>query len=56
MKLRDIYRKAIEVGIENDPRGKDNVLRDLERREKDFDELKPDERELFDRESLQPLF
>jgi len=53
MKLRDIYRKAIEVGIENDPRGKDNVLRDLERREKDFDELKPDERELFERESLQ---
>jgi hypothetical protein len=53
MKLRDIYRKAIENGVENDPRGKDAVLKYLERRKKDFDELKPDEREFFDRESLQ---
>jgi hypothetical protein len=53
MKLRDIYKKAIENGVENDPRGKDTVLKDLERRKKDFDELKPDEREFFDRESLQ---
>ncbi|MEW6214532.1 MAG: NGG1p interacting factor NIF3, partial [Nitrospirota bacterium] len=53
MKLRDIYKKAIEIGIENDPRGKDVVLKDLERREKDFDELKPDEKDFFDKESLQ---
>ncbi|MEW6214748.1 MAG: NGG1p interacting factor NIF3, partial [Nitrospirota bacterium] len=33
--------------------GKDVVLKDLERREKDFDELKPDEKDFFDKESLQ---
>ncbi|MEW6570707.1 MAG: NGG1p interacting factor NIF3 [Nitrospirota bacterium] len=52
MKLRDLYNKAIEAGIENDPRGKDNVLRDLERRKREFEELKPDEKEFFDKESL----
>ena len=53
MKLKDIYKKAIEIGIENDPRGKDVVLKELERRGKDFDELKPDEKDFFDKESLQ---
>ncbi len=52
MKLRDIYKKAIEIGIENDPRGRDVVLKELERRKKDFDELKPDEKEFFDQESF----
>jgi hypothetical protein len=53
MKLKDIYKKAIEVAIENDPRGKDIVLNDLERKKKEFDDLKPDEKEFFDKESLQ---
>jgi putative NIF3 family GTP cyclohydrolase 1 type 2 len=52
MKLRDLYEKAIQAGIENDPRGKDFVLRELERRKKDFDDLKPARREFFDPESL----
>ena len=52
MKLRDLYKKAIEVGTANDPRGRDIVLKDLERRKKEFDELKPDEKESFDQESL----
>lgn len=52
MKLRDIYKKAIEIGIENDPRGRDVVLKELERRKKDFDELKPDEKKFFDQESF----
>lgn len=52
MKLRDIYKKAIEIGIEHDPRGKDIVLKELERKRKEFEELKPDEREFFDKESL----
>jgi len=52
MKLRDLYKKAIEVGTANDPRGKDIVLKNLERRKKEFDELKPDEKESFDQESL----
>src|SRR4030066_49786 len=53
MKSRDIYKKAVEIGIENDPRGKDAVLKELDRRKKDFDDLKPDEKEFFDQESLQ---
>jgi putative NIF3 family GTP cyclohydrolase 1 type 2 len=53
MRLRDLYKKAIEIGAANDPRGRDIVLKDLERRKKEFDELKPDEKEYFDQESLQ---
>lgn len=53
MKLRDIYKKAIESGMENDPRGRDVVLKGLERIKKDFEELKPDEKEFFDQESFQ---
>lgn len=52
MKLEELYRKAIETGIENDPRGKDAVLKALEESKKDFDELKDDEKEFFDREAL----
>ncbi|MGB9715914.1 MAG: NGG1p interacting factor NIF3 [Thermodesulfovibrionales bacterium] len=52
MKLRDIYRRAIEIGFENDPRGRDVIEKDLERRRKDFDELKPEDKEFFDQESL----
>lgn len=52
MKLSDIYTKAIEAGIENDPRGKDTVLHELNRRKKNFDELKPEQKESFDAESL----
>jgi len=53
MKLKDLYRNAVKTGIENDPRGKDAVLKELERRKKEFDELKPEEKEFFDQDSLQ---
>ena len=52
MKLRDLYGKAITAGIENDPRGRDAVLRELEQRKKEFDDLPPREKEFFDAESL----
>jgi len=52
VRLRNLYERAIQVAIENDPRGKDFVLKDLERRKKDFDELKPAEKDFFDLESL----
>lgn len=52
MLLKDIYQKAIETGILNDPRGQEHVLKDLSRREKEYHELKPAEKELFDHESL----
>ena len=52
MKLREFYQKAIATGVENDPRGKEVTLRDLEVRKKDFNSLGEDEKDLFDRESL----
>jgi putative NIF3 family GTP cyclohydrolase 1 type 2 len=53
MKLRDIYQKAIETAITNDLRGRDFVLRELDRRKKDFDNLGQNEKEFFDKETLQ---
>jgi len=52
VKLSEFYKKAISTGMENDPRGKEAVLRDLERKKKDYENLKPEEKELFDIESL----
>lgn len=53
MKLRDLYNKALVIGTENDPRGKDSVVADLEVRKKNYDAMKDDEREFFDQETLQ---
>lgn len=53
MKLSDFYKKAISTGIDNDPRGKDIVIRELERKRKDYENLKPKEKETFDVESLE---
>jgi putative NIF3 family GTP cyclohydrolase 1 type 2 len=52
MKLRDLYKKAIQTGIENDPRGSQAALKDLDLKKKDFEDLKPDEKAFFDTESL----
>ncbi len=53
MTLKELYKKAITIAIENDPRGKDAVLKDLESRKKDFEKLKDDETEFFDSETLE---
>jgi hypothetical protein len=52
MKLREIYQKAISAGIDNDPRGRDDVLRDLARVRREYDGLKQEEKDFFDLESL----
>lgn len=52
MKLRQLYEKAILIGIDNDPRGKDIVQKDLDRRKREFESLKDKEKESFDEESL----
>jgi hypothetical protein len=52
MKLKDIYQKAFETGMNNDPRGRDAVAKDIEQRKKSYDEIKPDEKDFFDMESL----
>lgn len=53
MKIREIYQKAVDVGMSNDPRGREAAEKDLQRTEKEYGELKPGEKEFFDKESLQ---
>ncbi len=53
MKLGDIYRRAIETGIENDPRSRQAVREELERRKKAYADLSGDEKEFYDLESLE---
>jgi len=52
MLLREIYEMFVLKGIEADPRGKEVVLRDLERRKNIYSEMKEEEKEFFDMESL----
>lgn len=52
MILRSLYQKAIEIGVANDPRGRDAVLQELQRLGKEHDELKQEEKDLFDTDSL----
>lgn len=52
MKIQEIYELAIERGIDSDPRGKDAVLKDLDRVNKRFENLKEDEQKEFDQERL----
>lgn len=52
MRLSDIYKLFIELGIENDPRGKDEVLKLLEERKKEYEKLDEKEKEFFDLDSL----
>jgi len=53
MKLIELYKKAIQTGIENDPRGKDEVLKELEKRKKDYERIPDKKKEFFDTESLE---
>ncbi|MDH4232445.1 MAG: NGG1p interacting factor NIF3 [Nitrospirota bacterium] len=53
MKIREIYQRAIDTGISRDPRGRESVIKDLQRAEKEYSELKPADKEFFDKESLQ---
>lgn len=50
--LDEIYKLAIKTGIENDPRDKKVVHKVLDRAKKEFDDLKGDEKEFFDKERL----
>jgi len=52
MKLKDIYKAAVEAGMDADPRGKKTVLKALEKQKKAYKEMKEDEKEFFDAESL----
>lgn len=52
MKFREIYQKAIQMGILNDPRGQQEVEKSLQKNKASFAELKPSEQAEFDQESL----
>jgi putative NIF3 family GTP cyclohydrolase 1 type 2 len=53
MRLSEFFKKAISIGLENDPRGKDFVLKTLEKKRQEYENLKPKEKETFDLESLE---
>ncbi|MCX8030672.1 MAG: NGG1p interacting factor NIF3 [Thermodesulfovibrionales bacterium] len=53
MKLYDFYKKAISIGIDNDPRGKDAVLSELSLKKKNYENMSPREKEYFDLEHLE---
>jgi putative NIF3 family GTP cyclohydrolase 1 type 2 len=50
--LKKIYQIAINSGIEADPRGKKAVLAELDIKESSYRDLKKEEKEFFDKESL----
>lgn len=52
MKIREIYELAISMGTDNDPRGREEVEKELARRSEKFQTLKDDEKEELDQESL----
>lgn len=53
MKLGELFRKAIGIGMDNDPRGRDLVMKELEARRKEYGEMKDSEKEFFDVETLE---
>lgn len=52
MLLRKIYETVVAKGIEKDPRGKEMVKKTLKKRVKTYENMKEDEKEFFDTESL----
>jgi hypothetical protein len=52
MKLRDIYETAVEFGIKMDPRGEKEIARLLKKENECFSEMKPKEKESYDKEKL----
>ncbi len=52
MKLKEIYELAIKIGMEADPRGKEEVKKVLSRAKENFEKMKEDEKEFFDTEKL----
>lgn len=52
MKLKDIYRAAVAAGMDADPRGKKAVLKSLEKQKKSLKDMKEEEKEFFDTETL----
>src|SRR5487761_260938 len=52
MTLQQLYRKAIEMGISADPRGKDGAERVLAENKKTFEAMPEKEKQYYDQERL----
>ena len=52
MKVPDIYRHVVKLGIEADPRGKKEMGRILNENKKRFEALKEDDKDEFDQDCL----
>jgi len=53
MKTKEIFNLAIEMGMEADFRGREGVIRVLERKKKKYENLSSKEKEIFDLEALE---
>jgi putative NIF3 family GTP cyclohydrolase 1 type 2 len=53
VKLIDIYRSVVLFGMENDPRGKDSVKKELLRAKNEYDKLSAKDKEFYDKERLE---
>jgi hypothetical protein len=52
MKLKDLYSRVVEVGIENDLRGRAEIDKVLADEKAKYDKLEPEDREFFDQDRL----
>ncbi len=52
MKLKDLYQRVIEAGVENDLRDRDEIQRILTEEKEKFEKLAADDREYFDEDRL----
>jgi len=52
MKLQDIYRLAVQLGVDADPRGMEGVAKELAKAQQAFNKLDPEDKAYFDSETL----
>jgi len=52
LKIREFYQKAVELGIENDPRGKETIEKILDKNRKKYEKAEEEEKKFFDPEKL----
>ncbi len=52
MKIKDLYSRVVEVGIDNDLRGRAEIDKLLADEKAKYDKLEPDDREFFDKDRL----
>ncbi len=56
MKLAEIHKLAVKMGMEKDPRGREEIKRLLERNREKYEKLPDKEKEFFDLDSLENPF